>query len=275
MKRLATTAIAALAAAALTACGGARTASEPIYELRATEAPLRYALEATQLTVIELPTGDEQEVRTSMSAALRLSYGEPAAAGLPFELTFDELDVEMAGMPGADLSPVIGTPIRGIVGSDGDITVDEAPEVAVPGFDEAGLTELLAPLMIPLPPDGEPATDSWPLERSRSVSGGMSGSASFTGTVRFAPGTEWNGQQARILVSEGDLRQRASGQPPGAPGEVDVDLEGQSTTTYAWDSMRGVVLHVNQRAELEGTVSVQGMALPMTTSADQTFELIP
>jgi len=129
--------------------------------------------------------------------------------------------------------------------------------------------------MIPLPPDGDPAAESWPLERSRSVGGGMSGTSSFAGTVRFAPETEWRGQAARILVAAGDLRQRASGQPPGAPSEVDVDLEGESTTTYAWDPLRGVVLHVNQAADLEGSVSLQGMALPMTTKADQTFELLP
>lgn len=266
--------IALAAVVALAACGSARSASEPIYELRATEAPLRYGLEATQQTVIELPTGDEQEIETSMDAVLMLSYGEATADGLPFELVFDELDATMQGAPGADLSAVVGEPIRGTVGSEGDISVDEAPEVDVPGFDAAGLAELIGPLMIPLPPDGDAGAENWPLVRSRAVGGGMSGTSSFEGTVRFTPETEWRGEPARILVSEGDLRQRASGQPPGAPGEVDVDLEGESTTTYAWDPVQGVVLHVSQTAELEGSVGMQGMALPMTTIAEQTFELL-
>lgn len=259
---------------ALAACGSARTAPEPIYELRATEAPLRYGLEATQQTVIELPTGDEQEIETSMDAVLTLSYGDATPDGLPFELVFEQLDATMQGAAGADLSAVVGEPIRGVVGSGGAISVDEAPEVEVPGFDAAGLAELIGPLMIPLPPDGDAAADSWPLARSKAVGGGMSGTSSFDGTVRFSPETEWRGEAARILVSKGDLRQRASGQPPGAPGEVDVDLEGESTTTYAWDPLQGVVLHVHQTAELEGSVSMQGMALPMTTIADQTFELL-
>jgi len=267
-------AIAVTVVVTLAACGGARSASEPIYELRATETPLRYGLEATQKTVIELPTGDEQEIETSMDAVLTLSYGEAAPEGLPFELTFDELDATMQGAPGADLSAVVGAPIRGIVGSDGNITVEEAPEIEVPGFEAAGLAELIGPLMIPLPPEGDAAAESWPLVRSRAVGGGMSGTSSFEGTVRFTPETEWRGEPARILVSRGDLRQRATGQPAGAPGEVDVDLMGESTTTYAWDPVGGAVLHVNQTAELEGSVSMQGMALPMTTTAEQTFELL-
>ena len=267
--------IAVATVVALAACGGTRTAAEPIYELRATEAPLRYGLEATQVTVIELPTGDEQQIETSMDAVLTLSYGEATSEGLPFVLTFDELDAAMQGAPGADLSTIIGETIRGIVGSDGEISVQEAPDVDVPGFDAAGLAELVGPLMIPLPPDGDAEAESWPLERSRPVGGGMSGTSSFGGTVSFMPETEWRGEPARILVSEGDLRQRASGQPPGAPGEIDVDLEGESTTTYAWDPLRGVVLHVNQAAELEGSIGMQGMALPMTTSAEQVFELLP
>lgn len=262
------------AAVALAACGGARSASEPIYELRATEAPLRYGLQAAQRTVIELPTGGEQEIESSMDAVLTLSYGEPTQDGLPFVLVFDELDAVMQGAPGADLSTVVGEPIRGVVGSEGGISVDEAPEVEVPGFDAAGLAELIGPLMIPLPPEGDLGAESWPLVRSRAVGGGMSGTSSFDGAVRFTPETEWRGEPARILVSEGDLRQRASGEPPGAPGEVDVDLEGESTTTYAWDPLQGVVLHAHQTAELEGSVSMQGMALPMTTIAEQTFELL-
>ena len=266
--------IAIAAVVTLAACGSTRTAPEPIYELRATEAPLRYGLETTQRTIIELPTGDEQEIETSMDAVLTLSYGEATPDGLPFELVFDELDATMQGAPGADLSAVVGGPIRGVVSSEGHITVDEAPEVDVPGFDAGGLAELIGPLMIPLPPEGDAEAESWPLVRSRAVGGGMSGTSSFDGAVRFTPETEWRGEAARILVSEGDLRQRASGQPPGAPGEVNVDLEGESTTTYAWDPLQGVVLHVKQTAELEGSISMQGMALPMTTIAEQTFELL-
>lgn len=266
----------AAAVCVFAACAGGRTASEPIYELRATEQPLRYDLAASQTTVIELPTGGEQEIATTTEAVLALSYGAPVEAGLPFELVFEEIDVSMQGVPGdVDLSGVIGQPIRGTVGSDGAITVDEAPEVDVPGFDGAGLAETISPLMIPLPPEGDPSAESWPLERTRAAGGGMAGESAFEGTVRFAPETEWQGQPARILVSEGDLRQRATGQPAGAPGEVDIDLRGESTTTYAWDPARGVVLHVDQEAELEGTVSMQNMGLPMTTTITQTFELLP
>lgn len=265
-----------VAGVALAACAGGRSAPEPVYELRATEQPLRYDLEATQTTVIELPTGGEQEIETATSAVLSLSYGEATDEGLPFVLVFDELDMTMQGAPGSvDLSPAIGERIRGTVGSAGEISVVEAPELDVPGFDPAGLAEMISPLMIPLPPEGDPSAESWPLQRTRPVGGGMTGESSFEGTVRFTPETEWRGAPARILVSSGDLRQRASGQPAGAPGEVDIDLRGESTTTYAWDPSRGVVLHVDQQGSLEGTLSMQSMGLPMTTTMRQVFELLP
>ena len=260
--------------AVLAACAGGRTASEPIYEIRATEAPIRYGLEATQQSVIELPNGGEQEIGSTTNATMAVSYGQPGEAGIPFVLTFEEL--QMGGAAGgADLSSVIGQPIRGTIALDGGISVEEAPEIDAPGVEAEGLVEVISPLIVPLPPDGDPDTESWPLERSRPVSGGMSGESSFTGMVRFTPANDWEGTPARVILSEGELRQRASGMPPGAPSEVDLDLEGESATTYAWDPARGIVLQVDQRVTLEGTVSTQGMALPMTTEVNQTIRLLP
>lgn len=271
MRRLA---IAAGAVATLAACAGGRAAPEPTYELRATESPLRYGVESEQLTVIELPTGGEQEVATSTTATVSISYGTRTEAGLPFTLTFDSLDVQGPG-GAADLSSMIGVPIRGTVGDAGLVEVQEAPEIEGAPIDAASMAEqLLTPLIPPLPPAGDTTAESWPLEQSRPAGGGMTGEASFAGTVRFAPERQWEGTPARILISSGDVRQRASGSPPGAPGEVDVDLVGESTTTYVWDPLRAAVLHVDQDVELEGTVSTQGMALPMTTEAEQTFTLL-
>lgn len=118
---------------ALAACAGGRAAPEPVYELRATAEPLRYDLEATQVTEIELPTGGEQEIETATNAVLSLSYGTATAEGLPFVLTFEELEMTMQGAPGGvDLSPAVGEPIRGTVGSSGEISVEEAPRSTRP-----------------------------------------------------------------------------------------------------------------------------------------------
>lgn len=271
MRRLS---IVAGALVTLAACAGGRAAQEPVYELRATETPLRYGVESEQLTLIELPTGGEQQVETSTAGLVTIAYGARTEEGLPFTLTFDSLDVQGPGGV-ADLSAVIGVPIRGTVGEGGVVDVHEAPEIEGVQPDAASLAEqLLTPLIPPLPPAGDTTAESWPLQQSRASAGGMSGEVSFDGTVRFAPEREWEGMPARILVSSGEVRQEVSGTPPGAPGKVDVDVAGESTTTYAWDPLRGAVLHVDQEVELEGTVSVQGMVLPMTVEAEQTFSLL-
>lgn len=264
-----------VAASGLVACAGGQTAQEPIYEIRATEAPLRYDATGSQVTVIELPTGDEQRVETGLKGIAVLSYGQRTEAGLSFELIYEALEVTGPGGT-ADLSGLIGQPIRGSIDDNGEIQVDEAPEVQVPGTDAEGLaSQTLGLLFVPLPPDGDPAAESWPLERSRPAGGGLDGVTTFDGSASFAPEMEWEGTPARIIVSRGDLRQRATGTPPGAPSEVDIDFEGETTTTYAWDPSRGVVLHVAQDVELEGTVSMQGMALPTTTTGSQTLRLLP
>jgi len=268
-------AMALIAACGAAACAGGQTAQEPIYELRATEAPLRYDVSGRQTTVIELPTGGEQQIESETAATVAVSYGQRTGSGLPFELTFEALEVTGPG-GSPDLSRLIGKPIRGTIDESGDVQIDEAPDVQVPGADAEGLaSQTLGLLFVPLPPDGNPSAESWPLERSRAPGGGMDGTSTFEGTARFTPEMEWQGMHARIIVSEGDLRQRATGTPPGAPSEVDVDFEGEATTTYAWDPARGVVLHVQQDIELEGTIAMQGMALPTTTTGRQTFDLLP
>lgn len=267
--------MALIAACGAAACAGGQTAQEPIYELRATEAPLRYDMSGSQTTVIELPTGGEQRVETGTTATVAVSYGQRTDAGLPFEMTFEALEVKGPG-GAADLSGLTGQPIRGIMDESGVVQVDEAPDVQVPGADAEGLaSQTLGLLFVPLPPDGDASAESWPLERSLPAGGGMDGASTFEGSARFTPEMEWQGAPARIIVSEGDLRQRATGTPPGAPSEVDVDFEGEATTTYAWDPGRGVLLHVQQDVELEGTISMQGMALPTTTTGRQTFDLLP
>lgn len=268
-------AMAVIAACGAAACAGGQTAQEPIYELRATETPLRYEWSGNQTTVIEIPNGGEQRVETGMTATVAVSYGRRTDAGLPFEMTFETLEVSGPG-GSPDLSALIGAPVRGTVSENGDVEIDEVPDVQVPGADAEGLaSQTLGLLFVPLPPDGDPSAGSWPLERSRPPGGGMDGTSTFEGSARFAPEMEWEGMPARIIVSEGDLRQRATGTPPGAPSEVDVDFEGEATTTYAWDPARGVVLHVQQDVELEGTIAMQGMALPTTTTGRQTFDLLP
>lgn len=254
----------------LAGCGGARQASAPIYELRATPAPLEYAAVIENLTTIETP-GGEQEINFTTTVALTLTYGMRTADGLPFEVVFGEFATEG---PGLDLSAILGQPFRGIVDDDGELELTELPELDIPGFDGATIVQVISPLMIPLPPGGRPIDQAWPLQVTRDAGGGMTGTASFDGSVEFAADTVWNGIPARIIVSSGDVRQRASGTPPGAPGEVDLDTEGEAESTYAWDPARGIVLHVTVKTEMDGIFSMQGLIMPLTVETTATYELV-
>lgn len=259
-----------LTLAMLAGCGGMRQASAPIYELRATQSPLEYAAEVQSLTIIETPVG-EQEIRMTTTLALTLSYGSRTADGLPFEIVFSEYASEG---PGPDLSAMLGHPFRGTVSDAGEVELTESPDLDIPGFDGTTMAEVINPLMIPLPPGGLLTEDAWSLERTQKPGGGMTGATSFDGSVRVASDTVWNGIPARIIVSSGDIRTRASGTPPGAPGEVDVDTEGESESTYVWDPARGIVLQVSVTTEMDGSVSTQGMVLPLTIETTATYALV-
>jgi hypothetical protein len=232
-------------------------------------------MEGENTTRISIPGGGEQEVESSSAAAFTLEYGQPTSAGLPFTVLYESFELTGAGT--VDATSFLNQAIRGVIDSLGSIQVTEAPEfeASVPGLSGETLGQLIGPLAIPLPPGGAPTDEPWSLRRSTAVGGGLTGEANFEGTARFTPATEWEGHPARLIVSEGTVRQRASGTPQGAPGEVEVESEGSTRTTYAWDPARGVVLHVAQQTTSEGTVTViaQGMVLPVTNTSTSSFTL--
>ena len=72
----------------LAGCGGTRQGSAPVYELRATQAPLEYTAEIDNHTTIDTP-GGVQEIDFQASIALTLTYASRTAEGLPFEVVFE------------------------------------------------------------------------------------------------------------------------------------------------------------------------------------------
>ncbi len=258
-----------LAASALAACGGARQA--PIYDLRATPAPLEYAGEVYSMTTVETP-GGEQEIESTTTIAMTVAYGSPTADGLPIEVVFSDFSTDAAGAP--DLSGMYGLPFRGMVGEAGEVQLTESPELDVQGFDPASMLQAINPVVIPLPPSGHPADEAWPLQTSRDPGGGLTGVSTFDGSARFAADTVWNGISSNWVVSSGEVSTRASGAPAGAPGEVDLDTEGDSESMYAWDPARGLVLHVTVEVSMDGSVSTQGMVLPLTIDSKATYDLV-
>ena len=79
--------------------------------------------------------------------------------------------------------------------------------------------------------------------------------------ARFAGDTVWNGTTARLILAEGSLEIEGSGAPAGAPAEMDLVLEGESTRLYVWDTIRRVMLASLVTGEAEGSLSVSGMDL--------------
>ncbi|MGI9038168.1 MAG: hypothetical protein ACR2GQ_04810 [Gemmatimonadota bacterium] len=259
----------------LLACGGGTPAPEPIYVLGGGAGPLRYVMESENSTLITIPGGGEQKVESTSAATFTLEYGQPSPTGVPFTVVFESF--ELTGGGPVDPGAFLNQPIRGVVDSAGSVHVTEAPEfeAPVPGLSGEALGQMIGPLAVPLPPGGAPTEEAWPVTRTTRAGGGLEGESTFEGTASFVPGTEWEGRPARTIVAEGAVSQSASGTPPGAPGEVEVNSSGTARTTYAWDPARGVVLHVSQETAAEGDLAVvaQGMVFPVTSASSSTFTL--
>ena len=156
----------------------------------------------------------------------------------------------------------------------GEVEITELPDLEIPGFDASTVEQIINPLAVTMPPGGMRQEEAWPLDQSSDPPGGLDGVATFEGSARIAGDSVWNGTPVVMIIASGKIRQRASGTPAGAPGEVDFDTEGESETTYAWDPARGVVMNVEVTTEMDGSVSVQGMVLPLQINATATYQLI-
>ena len=260
-----------LAAAFLAGCGGTRQAAAPIYDLRATPAPLTYSAVIDHLTIIETPGGVEHHRTTSL--VLSLAYGSATAEGLPFEVVFSEAPAE-DGPVVFDLSTMIGVPFRGVVLTGGDLELTDVPELDIPGYDASTIEELISPLVIPLPPEGHALAEPWPLERSSDPAGGLTGVVTFDGSARIAADSVWNEIPSAVVIVSGEVKVRALGTPVGAPGELEQNMEGDSESTYAWDPTRGIVLGVDVTTEMDGSLEFQGMIFPISTESTATYSLV-
>jgi len=267
---LATLPLAALAAA----CGGSRA---PVYDLQPTEVPLRYVDESAGRQTIETPAGPQEgEFRTEASLALHV--GSVTADGRNFKLVYESFEATVPGPAGprpVDASALAGTEITGVVAPDGALSLGSLPEVSAENFDAASLAGILPDLLAPLPPDGSADRAPWPHRFTLPTGGGMSGEASYEGEARFAGDTTFSGVPVRRIVSEGRVTVAASGTPPGAPGEIDMSVEGDARTVYLWDPGRGVLVASDAESELEGAISTMGFDLPMTMAMERKIRLAP
>ena len=257
-----------LAALTCLAAAGCAGASGPIYEFQPTPGPLHYEIIDRGNLLIETPMGEQRAI-DSTKATLRIEIGQKSAGGRQISVAFETLDIWAGGdfhtehIEGGEL---IGRAFTGTLSDQGIIKVTEAPEIPDALQGSADPAAIFADLLLPLPPTGAESADSWSHATTRQSEGTMSTEGSYEGTARFAGDTTWNGQPARIIVSEGNTMTSGRGTPVGAPGEIEMVLRGKAVTRYIWDPSRGVMLAYQATASAEGELEVLSMAVAMPVS---------
>lgn len=267
-----------LVAATLFAGACASSGSGPIYELRPTSAPLTYVVSSEGSNEIETP-GGLQGSTFSSEAMLTFEVGEATGAGRTFTAVFESMTLETGGDFGGssqDLGEELaGQPFRGVIAPDGDVSFTESPEFQRGSTTTHDLENLVAGIVFPLPPGGDPSAGPWPHRMTMPTGGGMDGEAAYEGTMTLVGDTVWNGIEATVMASEGLATVVASGMPEGAPAEVDVVTEVESRTVYVWDPARGVLLEARAASEGAGDVSTMGFDMPMVVASESVITLQP
>jgi hypothetical protein len=100
------------------------------------------------------------------------------------------------------------------------------------------------------------------------------GETSYTGSARFAGDTTWNGIAARVIVSKETIRADGNGFPEGAPGEVELSVDGTASATYLWDPGSGMLLAMKAESRSEGRVFTLGFDLPIEIRSERRAELV-
>ncbi|MEE9132858.1 MAG: hypothetical protein V3U13_04795 [Gemmatimonadota bacterium] len=245
----------------LAGCAGAGA----IYEFRPTEGPLLYHITDHGQLLIDTPVG-EQRSTDSTQATVAIEIGKGDAEGREVSVTFEALQLWAGGdFPArhTEGGELIGRPFRGTLSRTGSIKVTAGPDISKELSAVTDPSALFTELLAPLPPGGESEADAWPHRTSFSTQAAMSMQASYDGTASFAGDTTWNGQAARIIVSEGITTATAHGTPAGAPGEVEFTYTGRSTTRYIWDPERGVMLASSASIKAKGELEVRSMQMKM------------
>lgn len=263
-------------ASLLAAC--ASSGSGPIYELRPTAVPLTYVLSSEGSNDIETPAGS-QGATYSSEATLVLEIGEELEGGRSFVVTVESFSFETGGDFGAmsdDLTETVaGKPFRGVISPEGGVTFTESPQFSKGSVSTDDLERVVSELLFPLPPGGDPSVGSWPHRVNLAVGSGLEGTSVYDGEMTVAGDTVWNGIPATLMVSEGTVTIEATGQPAGAPAEIELANEVAARTVYVWDPARGVLLQVRATGSGGGDISTMGFSMPMAVFSETVVTLQP
>jgi len=266
-----------LAALVLTAACGS-SGGRPIYEFHPTEALLMYTLSSEGGNDIDTPAGT-QGATYSSEATLTLQFGETVENGTTFTVTIESMVLETGGDFGSNVidltADVAGKPFRGWMTWDGGLTFTETPDISRDNLSSADLQRVVSALLFPLPPGGDMAVGSWAHRVTLPMGGGLEGESVYDGSMAVAGDTVWNGIRATIFVSEGVLHMEGSGQPQGAPSEIELVNDVEARTLYIWDYARGVLLAVGGSGEGGGEISTMGFSMPMAVFSELDIQLEP
>ncbi len=265
--------VTALVGICAVACSSATNRSP--FEFSPTAIPLRYDVTVSGDVVAETPMG-RMASETESAATLALEIGEMRESGRVVSATFEALQVRAEGSLGGgsvDAEGILGKPFSGILLETGQISVTDSPQSSGRLRDNLDPAALVTDLLAPLPPGGTADIESWPVVSSVMSEAAVRLTSSFNGTARFAGDTVWNGVAASVIVAEGTLEIEGSGTPAGAPAEMDLMLEGESTRIYLWDPERRVMLASLVTGEAEGALSIRGMDFQIPARFEQRQEV--
>ena len=261
---------------ALTLAAGA-CGSNPIYEFEPTDLPLHYTLKSEGGNEIDTPAG-VQSASFSSEASLTVAFEKETEAGTPFTITIDSIVLKTGGDFGGgmtDLSDQLaGKPFRGTMAWDGSITFTEVPELKADNLSGADMQRVASAVLVPLPPGGDLEVAEWEHNVTLPMGSGLEGESVYSGLMSIAGDTVLNGTKATILVSEGVVEMEGSGQPEGAPAEVDMLNQVEARTVYFWDPQRGVLLAAKGTGQGGGTLSTMGFSMPMSTHSTVDIQLV-
>jgi hypothetical protein len=251
-------------------------ASKPIYEFEPTDAPLRYSLSSKGGNDIETP-GGMQSASFGSEASLSLSFGKATDEGTPFTVTIDSIVLKTGGDFGGSTTDltgeVKGKPFRGTMAWDGSVTFTEYPEFTSSNLSGSDMKRVASALLFPLPPGGDLAVAEWAHNVTLPMGGGLEGESVYSGLMSVAGDTVWGGVNAKVLVSEGVIEMEGSGQPQGAPAEIDLLNEVDARTVYIWDPGRGVLLAAAGSGKGRGDISTMGFSMPMSSHSSVEIHL--
>lgn len=242
--------------------------SKQIYEFEPTDPPLQYTLKSTGGNDIDTPGGSQSASYTS-EATMTLAFEKATPEGTPFTITIESIVLKTGGDFGSgttDLTDqVAGKPFRGTMAWDGSITFTESPELASGNLSGADMQRVASALLFPLPPGGDLAVAEWDHNVTLPMGGGLEGQSVYSGLMSFAGDTVYNGTKAVVLMSSGVVEMTGSGQPEGAPAEVELSNEVEASTVYIWDPQRGVLLASSGGGKGSGSIATMGFSMPLST----------